>query len=70
MPKMDGYEATRQIRELPGEYANIPIIAVTANAFEADHKKALKAGLNDHIGKPLEFPKLLKKISKIFESEK
>ena len=70
MPKMDGYEATKQIRKLPGEYANIPIIAVTANAFEADHKKALRAGMNDHIGKPLEFPKLLKKISEIFESEK
>lgn len=44
MPEMDGYEAARQIRKLPGEYADIPIIAVTANAFEADRKKALEAG--------------------------
>ena len=70
MPEMDGYEATRQIRKLPGEYASIPIIAVTANAFEADRKKALKVGMNDHIGKPLELPKLLKKINKVFENEK
>ena len=70
MPEMDGYEAARQIRKLPGEYADIPIIAVTANAFEADRKKALEAGMNEHIGKPLEFSKLLKKINRVFEDEK
>ena len=59
MPKMDGYTATRQIRTLPGEIANIPIIAMTANAFEEDRQKAIQAGMNAHIAKPIEVDKLL-----------
>ena len=59
MPKMDGYTATRQIRTLNGAVANIPIIAMTANAFEEDRKKAIEAGMNGHVAKPIEVDTLL-----------
>ena len=53
MPVMDGYEATRRIRKLDDEkLSNIPIIAMTANAFEEDRVAALEAGMNDHLAKP------------------
>lgn len=54
MPVMDGYEATKCIRELDGKWTSrIPIIAMTANAFEEDRKQALEAGMNEHIAKPI-----------------
>jgi len=60
MPRMDGYEATRRIRALADESkANIPIYAMTANAFEEDRQKALDAGLNGHIAKPINIANLL-----------
>lgn len=60
MPRMDGYEATRRIRSLEDEAkANIPIYAMTANAFEEDRQKALDAGLNGHISKPIDIEKLM-----------
>ncbi len=60
MPIMDGYEATRQIRALEDpDIAGIPIIAMTANAFEEDKKTALEAGMNGHIAKPIDVPVLL-----------
>ncbi|MDE6167614.1 MAG: response regulator, partial [Acetatifactor sp.] len=60
MPVMDGYEATRQIRALEDpDIAGIPIIAMTANAFEEDKKTALEAGMNGHIAKPIDVPVLL-----------
>ena len=52
MPVMDGLEAARQIRALPG-YANVPILAMTANAFSDDRDAVLDAGMNDHIPKPV-----------------
>ena len=61
MPRMDGYEATRRIRALPDpRKADIPIFAMTANAFEEDKQNALNAGMNGHIAKPLDIPHLLK----------
>ncbi len=56
MPEMDGYEATRRIRKLPYKQAlEIPIIAMTANVFREDIEKCLAAGMNAHIGKPLNY---------------
>ena len=66
MPEMDGYEATRQIRALSDERkANIPIIAMTANAFEDDRRNALSAGMNGHIAKPLDIGKLMRVLAEI-----
>ena len=57
---MDGYEATRRIRALEDRAkANIPIYALTANAFEEDRQKALDAGLDGHIVKPIDIANLL-----------
>ena len=59
MPKMDGYMITREIRTLKNnKIANIPIVAMTANAFEEDRKKAFDAGMNAHIAKPIDIEKL------------
>ena len=56
MPKMDGFEATRRIRELDTPRSKaIPIIAMTANVFKEDIDKCIKAGMNGHVGKPLDF---------------
>lgn len=61
MPKLDGYTATKEIRTLDNPYAaNIPIIAMTANAFEEDKKKSFEAGMNGHLSKPIEIEKLMK----------
>ena len=60
MPKMDGYEAARMIRQLDDEAkASIPIVAVTANAFEEDRKLALEAGMDGHLAKPYDIPKMM-----------
>lgn len=61
MPIMDGYEATQKIRQLEDKAkANIPIIAMTANAFEEDAKAAIKAGMNAHVAKPIRIESLYK----------
>ena len=67
MPKMDGYTATREIRTLGNnKKANIPIIAMTANAFEEDKKKAFEAGMNAHISKPINREVILHTLDQIF----
>ena len=60
MPNMDGYQATKLIRQFADEEkANIPIVAMTANAFEEDKREAIAAGMNGHIAKPIQVDKLL-----------
>lgn len=71
MPKMDGYMATREIRTLDNnKKANIPIIAMTANAFEEDKKKALEAGMNAHIAKPISIDAIMEVLDQIFDRRK
>ena len=66
MPKMDGYQATQAIRHLPEkDKACIPIVAMTANAFEKDKRDAIAAGMNDHIAKPVQVDKLLSVLAEI-----
>ena len=68
MPVMDGYEAARTIRELPRKDATeIPIIAMTANAFEEDKKRALENGMNAHIAKPLDISVLLSTLDEVIK---
>ena len=65
MPEMNGYKATQEIRRLPDrDKACIPIIAMTANAFEEDKRDAIAAGMNGHIAKPIQVDKLLSILSK------
>ena len=65
MPRMDGYEATRHIRALEDpSLSGIPIIAMTANAFEEDRKNAINAGMNEHLAKPIEINKLKQVLSR------
>ena len=66
MPHMNGYDATKAIRALPDPYASgIPIIAMTANAFDEDKKDAYAAGMNGHVAKPVDVQKLLSTLSEI-----
>ena len=68
MPNMDGYKATQAIRRLSDkEKSGIPIIAMTANAFEEDRKKALEKGMNGHIAKPVDIEKMRKTLQNIFK---
>jgi signal transduction histidine kinase/CheY-like chemotaxis protein/PAS domain-containing protein len=63
MPEMDGYEATRQIRALEdGGLKRVPIIAMTANVFKEDIEKCLQVGMDNHIGKPLDFNEVMEKL--------
>jgi CheY-like chemotaxis protein/two-component sensor histidine kinase len=74
MPEMDGYEATRRIRAIEAEpssgqgedeiAAHIPIIAMSANVFREDIEKCLEAGMDDHVGKPLDFTEVIEKLCK------
>ena len=65
MPEMNGYEATRAIRGLKDKMkSKIPIIALTANAFEEDKKNAIKAGMNGHLAKPIEIDQLIETMKK------
>lgn len=65
MPRLNGYGATRAIRELPGEYAqNIPIVALTANIFQEDAMEAMESGMNAHIAKPIDMGRVSKTLRK------
>ena len=69
MPVMNGYEATRTIRGLNGEYyKKIPIIAMSANAYEEDVKEALDSGMNAHVAKPFEPDDLARTLKKHIQS--
>ncbi len=67
MPEMDGYEATRRIRNLDDARADIPIVAMTANAFEEDRQKALESGMNAHVSKPVDMNMLFKVMVQILK---
>ena len=70
MPKMNGYKATQAIRNLPDEdKACIPIVAMTANAFEEDKREAIAAGMNGHIAKPIQVDKLLAMLSEVIRQQ-
>lgn len=66
MPKMDGYTATREIRTMKNhKKANIPIIAMTANAFEEDRKLSFQSGMNAHIAKPIDIGCVLEAMDEV-----
>jgi CheY-like chemotaxis protein len=71
MPEIDGYEATRSIRVIEEKLScasednasrRIPIVAMTANVFKEDVERCLQAGMDDHVGKPLDFEEVLDKL--------
>ncbi len=67
MPRMNGIDATREIRSMKNEdKAKIPIIAMTANAFEEDKEKCISAGMNGHISKPIDSEKVTEELRRIF----
>ena len=71
MPRMNGYDAARAIRALEDpKLAAIPIVAMTANAFDEDRKRALESGMNAHIAKPIDIKKLLEVLTEILGQEK
>ncbi len=65
MKEMNGYEATKAIRKLPGPNSHVPIIAITANAMKQDIEKCFEAGMDDHLSKPFESNELELKIKKL-----
>ena len=71
MPVMDGRQATEAIRKLDNpELANIPIIALSANAFESDKQLSIESGMNAHLTKPIDVPLLLESIAKTIHHHK
>ena len=71
MPVMDGYAATKAIRSLDDDIlADIPIIAMTANAFEEDIRAAQKAGMDGHVAKPIDIPTMKKTIAQVLSKQK
>lgn len=69
MPGLDGYEATKQIRHLGDSRAQIPIIAMTANAFDEDKKKAYDAGMNGFVAKPVNIKTMMSTLTEIFNTK-
>jgi CheY-like chemotaxis protein len=58
MPEVDGFEATRRIRSLPGDLCRTPIVALTADALEGDRRRCIEAGMDDYLSKPIDFDQL------------
>lgn len=70
MPQMDGYEATRAIRAMDIPQAgSVPIIAMTANVFREDIENCLAAGMNDHVGKPVDIDELMEKLKRYIPND-
>ncbi|MCQ2421807.1 MAG: response regulator [Lachnospiraceae bacterium] len=70
MPRMNGYEATKKIRELEKtSLSNIPIIAMTAHAFDEDKKRSAECGMNGHLAKPIDINKVLQILAKVIDNE-
>ena len=70
MPVMDGYEAAKRIRSMDDKRkAGIPIVAVTANAFEEDRKTALEAGMNGHLAKPYDIPAIMETLKELLNEK-
>ena len=70
MPIMDGYEAVKHIRALENEaLASVPIIAMTANAFEEDKRKAIETGMDAYVSKPIDIDKMLGTLMEILKNE-
>ena len=68
MPIMNGYTATRKIRSSYNtDISNVPIVAMTANAFSEDRKNALDAGMNEHVAKPLDIDKLIEVLNRVYK---
>ena len=65
MPDMDGYEATKRIRSMKDGRSRIPIVAMTANAFDEDKKKAIDTGMNGHIAKPMDVHVLIRTLKEV-----
>ena len=66
MPEMNGYEATRAIRTLENKaLASLPVLAMTANAFEEDKQEALRSGMNGHIAKPIDMKTLMEMLDEV-----
>ena len=69
MPNMDGYTATQRIRDLDDSRAEIPIIAMTANAYDEDRRKAQEAGMDDFLAKPLDVDEMMRLLAQIIKTE-
>ena len=69
MPNMDGYTATEKIRHLDDSRAEIPIIAMTANAYDEDRRKAQEAGMDGFLAKPLDVDEMMRLLGKITKKE-
>ena len=69
MPEMDGIEATRRIRKLPGPAGSVPIIAMTADAMKSDMEACMTSGMSDFVSKPLNLEAFLAALDRAFSGE-